>query len=356
MPESRGDHLDRYLAGELSGSEQRELAQAALDDPELFDELTAATVMKAVLRAESPSAPGRGPARAFKRPVAWAGIAAAAAAAIALVIVYRAASTTTPIHETTPSTPATSTSSPVADSAKIAQPVILSARLDKLAGGSTPEFRSDGAHSRPPKSHGVVVSVDDGEVGIDLGSLDGVVKGSELQVFHGADDANVVGRLTIATVFRERSRGRIASARSAQVGDRAEVAPGVQVTALLDQVAALTAAGDTGAARTLLERAVSISQLPRVPAETLNELATVLIERQDYAGAERTLRLAQPRATGVAGVRVANNLAALAALRGDAVTAESMYRSALALAGNSPDLESDRRAIQKNLEGLKPAR
>ena len=33
-----------------------------------------------------------------------------------------------------------------------------------------------------------------------------------------------------------------------------------------------------------------------------------------------------------------------------------MYRSALVLAGGSPDLESDRRAIQKNLEALKPAR
>jgi hypothetical protein len=43
----------------------------------------------------------------------------------------------------------------------------------------------------------------------------------------------------------------------------------------------------------------------------------------------------------------------VAALRGDLVTAESMYRRALALAGGSPDLESDRRAIEKNLAGLK---
>ena len=37
MVDSSDNQLDRYLAGELSPAEQRQLAQASLDDPELFD-------------------------------------------------------------------------------------------------------------------------------------------------------------------------------------------------------------------------------------------------------------------------------------------------------------------------------
>jgi Flp pilus assembly protein TadD len=91
-------------------------------------------------------------------------------------------------------------------------------------------------------------------------------------------------------------------------------------------------------------------------AEILNELGAVLIERGNDAEAESTLRRAQPGASGATGVYVANNLAALAALRRDARAAESMYRSALALAGSSPELEADRRAILKNLDSLKAPR
>ena len=42
--------------------------------------------------------------------------------------------------------------------------------------------------------------------------------------------------------------------------------------------------------------------------------------------------------------------------KGDSVAAESLYRSALALTGNSPGLESDRLAIRENLEKLKAPR
>ena len=339
----------------------------------------------------------------FTRPLALAGIAVSAVAAVALVMVYRSPSTVPRLQTTPSATLTTSITSAVTDPARITtHPLILIARLDTLARRSTAEFRADQARSRPPKSHGVVVSVDDGEVAIDLGSLDGVAKGSELQIVRGDDDAKAVGRLTIVTVFRERSRGRVASAGSLRVGDKAEVAPSVQVGALLEQVAALMVAGDTTAARALANRAVSISRTSGVPsdarrqalgqlgtlehragvleeaerhlrgavdafdaeptatrpeqAEILNELGAVLIERADYPEAERTLQRAQPRATGAVGVHVANNLAALAALRRDTRAAESMYRSALALAGNSPDLESDRRAILKNLESLKATR
>jgi Flp pilus assembly protein TadD len=362
--------------------------------------LTAAAAIKAtVLRG----APARASVRPFERPLAWVGIAAAAAAAIACAIVYRPSSTI-PVPKTTPSVAsATSTVNAVVNPIGIAsQPVILTARLDVLAGRSTAAFRTDETRSRSPKNQGVIVSADDGEVAIDLGSLDGVVKGSELRVFRGDADTKAIGRLTIVTVFRERSRGRMAPGGSPRTGDRVEVAPGVRVAALSDQVGALIAAGDITAARALAERAVSVSQTPGVSAdarrralaqlgtlehragvldvaerhlrgavdgldtepaatgmqraEILNELGAVLIERGNHSEAESTLRRAQSSASGATGVYVANNLAALAALHRDTLAAESMYRSALALAGSSPELEADRRAILKNLDRLKAQR
>jgi Tfp pilus assembly protein PilF len=405
MPDSSGNRLDRYLAGELSAREQRDLAQAALDDPELFDTLTAAAVMKAtVLRDSHPQHHVAAAERRFLvRPLAWAGIAASVAAAIIVVILYRASSTPA-LVTTSPAPPlATSTASRAAEPSRIvAPPVILTARLDTLAGRPTSEFRGDEAQSRPPKSHGVVVSVDAGVIVLDVGSLDGISKGSELRIFRGDGDSNVVGRLTIVTVFREQSRGRVSSGGLAQAGDRAEVAPRVQVAALLEQAAAVMMSGDTAAARAITERAVSAAQVSDVPENTrrqaigqlgilehragarddaerhlraavdafdvgvaatglersgiLNELGAVSIERGDYPEAERHLRRAQQYATGTASVHVVNNLAAVAALRRDPVTAESMYRSALTLAGKSPDSESDRRAILKNLEDLKAPR
>src|ERR1700686_2961116 len=53
MPDSPDSRLDRYLAGELSAPEQRELARAALGDPELFDVLTVTAAVKATLLREN---------------------------------------------------------------------------------------------------------------------------------------------------------------------------------------------------------------------------------------------------------------------------------------------------------------
>src|SRR6201995_3463084 len=43
------DRIDRYVRGELNPAEARELAQASLDSPELFDELTDSALAKAAL-------------------------------------------------------------------------------------------------------------------------------------------------------------------------------------------------------------------------------------------------------------------------------------------------------------------
>jgi Flp pilus assembly protein TadD len=280
--------------------------------------------------------------------------------------------------------------------------VILTARLYQQDGRSSAEFRAAAAESRLPKSEGVVVSVEDGEVAIDLGSVDGLERGAVVRLFRGAGAATPVGTVTIARVFRQRATGVATPAGSPQAGDRAELAPATQVAAVVDQVGARIAAGDTTAARTLAERAVSMSQSSAVPAdlrrralaqlgtlehragvldaaerhlrsavdslasvpaatgeegaEVQNELGAVLIERGNRDEAESVLRRAQAGATGAAGVHVTNNLAALAALRGDLATAATMYRAALAMAGSSRELASDRRAIERNLVGLTAAK
>ena len=424
MVDSSDNQLDRYLAGELSPAEQRQLAQASLDDPELFDTLTVAAVAKAAILqdggAESRQPIGA-PAAAIPRPdfrpaseparlrsfkpsgLTWAGTLAPAAAVIALVMVYRSSWRTVP-PSTASLSPGSTTSigaAVTADSAAVTtRPVILTARLDELAGRAGTEFRSLSADGRSPRDTGVVVSVDDGQVAVDLGSIDGLEKGSVVQVFRGRE-RQAVDRLSMTTIFRERSRGQAMSG-AVQAGDRVELTPAIRMDALLEQVEARISTGDRQSALGYAERAVANSAAPGVPsnsrrkaldrlgtlehrtgalddaarhlrlavddfdaapaatvverARTLNELGAVLVELGQYAEAERILRLAEPHATGADGARVSNNLGALAALRGDRAAAGSMYRSALVLAGDSPDLESDRRAIQKNLEALKPAR
>src|SRR5262249_37372261 len=69
----------------------------------------------------------------------------------------------------------------------------------------------------------------------------------------------------------------------------------------------------------------------------------------------RVLRMAPP-STGLAGVHIANNLAALAEMRGDRAAAESLYRSALDLAGTASELEAERGVIRRNLDRLSSSR
>jgi hypothetical protein len=404
MAESLHERVDRYIDGDLSAVEQRELAQSALDDPALFETLTAAALLKQAARDEPvPASSGRNdslrrrPSRT--RLAVFVGGAMAAAAVLALMIVYRSPTTTNAPDSLTERPASASPSEPRSASAR---PIILTARLGDSAGASTPEFRSVERDSRLPKTSGLVRSGSDGEIEVDLGSLDGLAKGSIVSIVRGAAPAPAVGTVRITTVFRERARGQSASGSQPQAGDRADVAPDDQLAALSDRVAARAASGDTASARPLAEQAAEIAhsrgvasgvgrmalyqaavlehaygsadnavkhlrlaaaQFDAAPAATdderariLSALGSALIAQDNAAEAERTLRLAQPIAAGRTGVQVANNLGALAARRGDRVAAESLYRSALAQAGNAPALEADRRAVQNNLDALASSR
>ena len=48
---NRDDRIDRYVRGELSPAEARELAQESLEDPELFEALTYSALAKKTVAA-----------------------------------------------------------------------------------------------------------------------------------------------------------------------------------------------------------------------------------------------------------------------------------------------------------------
>ena len=407
MAESPDERVDRYIDGDLSAAEQRQLAQSALDDPALFDTLTAAALLKQTARDEAEPAslaPTTPPIRhhpSRTRVALLVGGAMAAAAVLALVVVYRSSSTTNGPDSLEAQRQAGSAPAQSRSASANLHPTILIARLTESNGAATPEFRSLERGGRGPKVSGLVTSSADGEIEIDLGSLDGIAKGSIVQTGGGTTEARS-GTVTVTTVFRERSRARVSSGSAPRVGDRADVAPDVHVAALSEHVAARAASGETASARALAAQAAEIvtsrgvtsgagrlalyqaavldhangladnavrylrlaaAQFDAAPAATgeerariLSALGAALIAQDNDVEAERTLRLAQPIATGRVGVHVANNLAALAARRGDRAAADSLYRSALAQAGNEPGLEAERRTIQSNIDALTASR
>jgi hypothetical protein len=380
--------IDRLLAGEMSAEEQRRLAQAALDDPNLFDTLTVAAVVRSTL-----SEPHRSGAQIEALPPAllqprrgvWLASALAVAATIVMTFVY---------VRTRPSVAPVPAAAAVAEPPVSIAPVLLTARA---AATPTDTFRSNPTSSRLPKRSGTIVTIRDGIADIDIGSLDGISEGLNVNVL-GVDGGSERGQLTITTVFRERSRGRLTAIAPARVGDRVEVSAGVHVTAALEQATARETAQDVAAVRALLELAASTAESRDVPAnlrrqarqrlavfkhrsgdlgeaerlltlasaefetppvasvaeraDLLNELGVVQIEQREYSTGERTLRSAESYASDAARMRILNNLGAIAALGGNRTQAKSLYESAAVLAGNSPELASDRAAIETNLNTL----
>ena len=392
MPEVNAASLDRLLAGELSRGEQRRLAQEALDDAELFEVLTAAALTKAAFETPTAAEAARRFTARGQRPRSAILAMLAAAAAVMLAVAYGWAR-----WSTVPAAPA-----PAAARVVVTPPVLLTARS---AIATTQTFRTEAAPARPPKTTGVVVSVRDGVVEIDIGALDGLKQDMTLRILRGG---RPVASMTTEAVFRERTKGGVRSG-DVRSGDRVEIDPAVTASALLGQAHARRAAGDMTGARELAARAVSLGEGASLPpdirrrsltelgklthqqgnlaeavrlfqqaldtfnaapppspseqndhrkesGELLNELGAVQIERRDFAGAQRTLQSAQAVAVGDTRMRVANNLGALAALRGDLAAANGLYRSAAALAGDSPDLAADRQAIEKNVAALRLAR
>jgi len=272
---------DRFARGELSPTEARELARKALDDPELFDELTYASVARTGL--------------ADRKRRKWSPTVAllAAAAVLILVVSPYALRQFRPVRS-----PLVAISGP---------PIFLAA-----GGDSATVFRGAEPDSRAPRVTGSVTSIADGVVSIDLGSVDGLSKGAEVDVFR---DRQAIGKVKLTTIFRDHARAEAAPGLPVGLHDSVHVPRAASLRAALDQIAAFSARGDADGARLVAEQAATGDRL-------------------DIAAA---------------GYEDWNNLGGIAELGGDRVKAQSLYEQALRA---NPPLQA-RSAIESNLARVK---
>jgi tetratricopeptide (TPR) repeat protein len=362
---SLDDQIDRYARGELTAAESRELAQKALDDPELFENLTYSALAKEALSdasvADRLARPG---AKMFWFPRKAQFVAGGAAAAVVLMLLYslmhvqqsRVARNPPPVAQNQPPVEGTSPTR--------SQPILLGSNLS--AGRSaTPVFRGVEADSRPPQPAGSIVSIEDGLATINLGSVDGIAKGSELGIYRDSQSTRLIGRVIVTTVFRERARGQIPEGREIRVNDQVRVAGLAHLNALLEQVDALASRGDPDAARKMAEKALKWSEVARFSpderAKVLEKLAALEYQagsldlaEMHYQSIVDTLNAApsisKSSAIAIIYGQSLNNLGALAGLRGDQSRAESLYAEALrafeSVANVPPD---ERKAVETNL-------
>ena len=331
------DRIDRYARGELSPQEARTLAQDSLDSSELFDELTDAALAKAALNSHTVRA---GNVVRFPRKVAYlfAGIAAAAA------LIWISMPRRTP--------PLATNLKPVVElSATSNQPVLLASGLRPTNG---PVFRSDGAGGRPPQSTGLILSVEDGHANLTLGSVDGLAKGAELQVFRGSEP---VGRLRVNTVFRDHARASMIEGRRLQPKDEVRVGGADHMNALIQQVDASFNSKDPDSTLKLAEEAVrwgeSASLPPSAMAVSWNQLAVLQMLQGEYGSAAALLGRAVSAASKTDPIygQIMNNAGVLAELRGDRDKAHASYNDALGATTGD-----ERQAVERNLARVRGAR
>jgi len=345
--------IDEFAARDLSPVAARKLAQQALDDPDLFDALVASGAAEASLQNMAVSSPAR------RMPWAIAvGAAAAAALVLLALFVWR--------NPTEPARAVVSKSLIVPSlNGENGGPVLLASELSPANFTTIPAFRGDASLDRQPQSTGTITALEDGEATVNLGSLDGLAKGTAL------------GPIVITTVFRDHARGRIAKGAVAHVDDHVQVPPALHVAAVLHEVDALAAvanlnqarilarsalaAGSSGETRALLERLAALdyqagatdaarehyeaaannffaspAASPTEQAATLNSLAALYMLRGDPASAVKPLNQAASQTAIDADLRVQilNNLGALAEMQGDLAKARDDYGQALAEKGS----------------------
>ena len=350
--------MDRFVRDELSPAEARELAQASLDSPELFAELTDSALAKGALYSGTLRM-GGGAAdskvRRFPR-TSWFVIAGVAAAAVVVSIT---------VALLKPGQTRNAGLEPALALTGHGEPVLLASGLQPAPGNldHAPVFRGPETDSRAPQTTGSIVSLEEDLATVNLGSLDGLAKGSELRIFHD-DQSNVaVGRFEVTTVFREHARGRIVDGQKVGVKDRVRVDDAAHLDALLQQVDAMYNRGDAEAAYQAAKQAgqwvVSTDVPPARQSELWNQLAVLGMLRGDYRDAEAQLSRAvagSPK-SGLTYAECMNNLGVLAEMRGDRRTSKSRYADALqALAGIPDPPQQERRTIEGNLARLEGRR
>ncbi len=363
--ESNDEILERYVSGRLSPLEERKLAREALNNEQLFDALaTHATVEKGLDDATFRNAVSKSP----RSNVRIFAIVGSIAAAIALFTFYL--KPPAPTQKSTATT-AHVTLKPTLDSSRNgAQPILLASQL-RHGSSAAPIFRGSEPESRPPRQRGSILAIEEKLPTVNLGSLDGLAKGTQLSVFR---DGKLVGSIVVTTIFRDYARGRIDAGETIRVGDEVRTGGPAYLSAVLQQVDALTARGDLKKALDVAEKALAQLEnngklLERIAAleyqtgaldaalrhydaaapqepEALNSLAALYLLRGDYQRAEARLNQA-----GKLSTESLNNLGVAAELRGDFQKAARYYGEAL----RAPDGSAgeSRKSVNANLARVK---
>jgi tetratricopeptide (TPR) repeat protein len=400
LVQGAADPLHTFFSGKLSASRERQLAQAALDNEELFDALVAHGAVEKSLQdpafREALARPAESRAKVLRFPNKARAVAIGSiAAALAVIGIYSWKSLSSGRN------PALSTTAKIQAAPGLEfssnRPILLAAGLrpESAKNGAAPLFRSAEIESRAPQPTGTILSVNQGQATISLGSLDGLTKGAELRLFRGDQSKQPTARLVVTTVFRDRARATVAGGETVRASDRVESPIPVYLGAILEEMNRLAEQGDPAKARSLARDALARAKVPsgaarRIferlgeldyqagdvaraeedyqsavasfagsPSPTSAEQATILnalgalyLLRGEYGQAEAPLNEARDKvADGVEYARTLNNLGVLAELRGDGPKAVALYRDALRALANAPDAQ-DRKAVDANLARL----
>ena len=284
-------------------------------------------------------------------------------------------------------------------------PVLLANRFAPAKGvDKLPPSRTPDSSGRGLQASGIVTSLEGREANINLGSLDGLSTGSEVQVFRDEQFSKAVARLVATVVSLERSRAKVTGEEPVKVNDRVRVSGLDFLHALQSQADAYALRDDLTAARETGERALTWAESSKVTtgerrravehlaaieyraamapeseshfrwivenlnaepaaspeerADAWNSFAVLHVLRGDMKNAQRLLDQAHiaPGATGVAVARCFNNLGVLAELDRDRGKAARLYADALRAFGPAPETPwQDRAGIQANLSRVRGA-
>jgi hypothetical protein len=324
-------NVDQFAARELSPAEARKLAQQALEEPELFDALVARGAVEASLHAPAVRVALAAPARRKQWIIA---LGAVAAAWLLVVVVWRVV-VSQQGHQPAAQARAAVSKPDVLPSLYAAgnQPVVLASDLHPAPNIGALILRGDSAPSRSLQSSGTITALDAGVATVNLGSLDGLAKGTEL------------GPIVITTVFRDHARGKVNVGASIRVNDRVQVPPAIHLAAVLHEVDALAATGNLSQARALARSALAAGSF----AETrtlLERLAGLDYQadatdaaREHYEAAANNF-YAPPAASPSEQAATLNSLGALYLLRGDTRSAEKPLNQAAAQTAIDPSLRA----------------